>query len=133
MKKLGAWVFVAMATIVMTVGPALADGDPEKGKKVFRKCTACHTADEGGRNRVGPNLFGIVGRQAASVPKFRYSKSVRKAADSIGTWDDAKLDEYLNDPTKFVRKFGGKRSKMTFKLKRRAQRADVIAYLNTLK
>jgi cytochrome c len=109
-------------------GGALAEGgDAAKGEKVFKKCKACHTATEE-KNKVGPHLVGILGRNAASVDGYKYGKGITAAAEKIGAWDEAKLMEYLANPKKYV---DGK-SKMTFKLKKEDQRADVVAYLASL-
>jgi cytochrome c len=65
-------------------GPARAAGDAVKGKAAFaRQCAICHTVDEGGPNRFGPNLFGILHRKAGTVPGFDYSRAFKAAA----TWD----------------------------------------------
>ena len=102
-------------------GTALAEGDAAKGKKVFNKCKTCHTFDPG-KKKIGPHLQGIVGRQAASVEGYKYSKAM-KAADIV--WDEANLDEYLKKPKAFI-----KGTKMTFAgVKKESQRQDVIAYL----
>lgn len=105
--------------------PSLADGDAVKGKKVFKKCKACHTVNAGGKNLVGPNLFGIVGQKAAQKEGYKYSKAMK--ASGL-TWDEATLDTYLAKPRKMVKK-----TKMTFAgLKKEKQRANVIAYLKSL-
>ncbi len=102
-------------------GAALAEGDPAKGEKVFKKCKICHTFDPD-KKKIGPHLKGIIGRKSASVEGYKYSKAM-KAADV--TWDEATLDEYLKKPKAFI-----KGTKMTFAgLKKEAQRQDVIAYL----
>ncbi len=121
--------FVAVAlaaAMALASGSALAAGDAAKGKKVFKKCKVCHTFKKGGKNRVGPNLFGIVGAKAASVKGYRYSKSMK--ASGL-TWNEATLNKFLKKPKKLVKK-----TKMGFSgLKKDAQRADIIAYLKTLK
>jgi len=121
--------FVAIAlaaAMALASGSAMAAGDAAKGKKVFKKCKVCHTSNKGGKNRVGPNLFGIVGAKAGSVQGYRYSKAMK---GSGLTWDEATLDKFLKKPKKFVKK-----TKMGFSgLKKDAQRADIIAYLKTLK
>jgi cytochrome c len=102
------------------------EGDAVKGKKVFKKCKACHTVDEGGKNLVGPNLFGVVGAKAARHAGYKYSKAM--IASGL-TWDEATLDTYLKKPRALVKK-----TKMTFVgLKKEKHRANVIAYLKTLK
>ena len=102
-------------------GAALAEGDAAKGKKVFNKCKTCHSLDPG-KKKIGPHLNGIVGRKAASVEGYKYSKAM-KAADIV--WDEANLDEFLKKPKAFI-----KGTKMTFAgLKKESQRQDLIAYL----
>jgi cytochrome c len=105
--------------------PTLA-GDADKGAALFKaKCGACHAA-EAGKNKIGPSLFGVVGRPSGSVAGFKYSPA-NKAARL--TWDTATLDKYLVDPKAFV-----PGTIMTFPgLKDAGERADVIAYLETLK
>lgn len=127
MKK-GACLAIA-AAVALAGGSALAAGDPAKGAKVFKKCKACHTAKKGGKHKVGPNLFGVVGRMAGSTDFKRYKGL--KGAD--WTWDEALLDEYLKDPKAFSKKRTGKRSSMVFKLKKSGDRANIIAYLKSVK
>ena len=117
-------VILVGATLAL-VSPAFADGDVEAGKSVFKKCALCHTA-EAGKNKIGPSLFGIVGRHAATVPNFNYSQAMK---DFNKDWDDKTLDTYLQDPKATVTG-----TKMIFPgLKDAKERADVIAYLETLK
>ena len=117
------------AAMALTSASAVAAGNAKKGKKVFNKCKACH-AVKAGKNKVGPSLAGIVGRKAGTASGFKRYKGL-KGAD--WTWDEALLDEYLTDPKKFAKARTGKKTSMTFKLKKAGQRADVIAYLATLK
>ncbi|WP_288901181.1 cytochrome c family protein [uncultured Sneathiella sp.] len=103
---------------------ALADGDAAKGEKVFKKCQACHTVEQGGKNKIGPNLYAIVGKKSASVEGYDYSKAMQEANL---TWDDETLSEYLKKPKAFV-----KGTKMSFVgLKKESDRENLIAYLKT--
>ncbi len=109
----------------LAAGAARAEGDVEAGKVQFKKCMVCHAA-EPGQNKIGPSLFGIVGRKAASVPNFSYSDAMKKFDHA---WDPATLDVYLADPHKEV-----PGSKMIFPgIKDKKDRDDLIAYLATLK
>ena len=81
---------------------ALAEGNVKKGKKVFNKCKACHLVEDGKKSRAtGPNLYGVVGREAAALDDFKYSTAMK---ESGVTWDEASLDQYLLKPKKFVPK-----------------------------
>ena len=103
----------------------LAAADPVRGEKVFRKCAACHTAEKGGRRKIGPNLWGIVGAPVGARTGFRYSKAM---AAFGGNWTPERLDAYLTKPRALVK--GGS---MSFAgLKRERDRADVIAFLNRM-
>ena len=96
------------------------------GKETFAKCVACHTIDKGGRNGVGPNLHGVVGRSVASIAGFNYSASMKAKG---GVWDDASLDAYLENPRKAV--VG---TKMSFAgLSNADERKALIAYLQAQK
>jgi cytochrome c len=112
------------ASILST--PALAAGDPVQGKAVFARCAICHNVEKDGGNGVGPNLFGVVGRKAASVDGFNYSGPL-KASGVV--WNDDNLSKWVAGPAKMIpgtkMAFGGIASK--------TQIADVVAYLNTLK
>jgi cytochrome c2 len=101
-------------------------GDPAKGKLVFLECQGCHAVASGGPVLVGPDLAGVVGRKAGSLPGYNYSPAL-KASGLV--WDDANLDRWLTDPSTLV-----PGTKMAFAgIDSPALRADVIAYLATLK
>jgi len=103
----------------------LAKADAEKGKKAARKCAACHSFDKGGPNKVGPNLWDIVGAKPASRDGFGYSGALKGLG---GAWDFAALDAFLKDPKGFA-----KGTKMSFAgIAKAAERADVMAYLRGL-
>lgn len=121
MKRLA----VALAVLTVTAAPALADGDPAEGEKVFRKCKACHMVGEDAKNRVGPLLNGIVGREIASAEGFGYSDAFTAKKAEGFTWTEENLEAYLENPKDFI-----PGNKMTFAgLKKEDDREDVIAYL----
>jgi cytochrome c len=118
----------ALAVIAAAVlaTPAFAAGDPVQGKAVFARCAICHNVEKDGGNGVGPNLFGIMGRKAASVDGFNYSGPM-KASGIV--WNDDKLSQWVAGPAKMV-----PGTKMAFAgITSKGQIADVVAYLNTLK
>ena len=103
----------------------LASASVDHGAQVAKQCGTCHNFQEGQGKKVGPDLYGVVGRKIASVPGFNYSAAL-KAVD--GTWTFDKLNPWLKDPRAMV-----PGTAMTFAgLPNEKQRADVIAYLNTL-
>ena len=107
------------------VGAKAQDGDPEAGKRVFNQCTACHTINEGGPNRVGPNLHGVIGRKAASKEGFRYSGPMKQKGEEGWVWSEENLRPYLRNPREVV---AG--TIMAFPgLRQDQQINDVIAYL----
>ncbi len=118
-------VLAAVAAVGLTAGAARADGDPALGKASFNKCAACHSIKEG-ENKIGPSLHGVVGRPSHSIEGFSYSEPMK--AYNV-TWDAPTLDHYLTDPRGVV-----PGTKMIFVgLKKDDERANVIAYLETLK
>ncbi len=68
------------------------------GQRAFAQCSACHTINAGGRNGVGPNLHGIVGRKAAAIEGFRYSAAMRDKAQQGWSWTADNLREYIRNP-----------------------------------
>ena len=100
----------------------IAAMDAERGAKVFKKCTSCHNADNGGANGTGPNLWNVVGAPAAQKAGFGYSSAMTNSGLS---WDYETLDAYLTKPTKFL-----SGTNMNFVgLKKENDRAAVIEYL----
>lgn len=113
-----------MTQDVAAGGPGLV-GDPEAGKKVARTCVACHTFDEGGPHRVGPNLWNIVGADIASQEGYNYSEALTTAE---GEWTVESLSAWLANPNEFI-----PGNKMTFAgIKDADKRQDLIAYMQTL-
>ncbi len=110
------------ATDMAATGATPAAGDAANGEKVFKKCRACHQVAEG-KNGVGPSLWGVVGRQVASVDGFNYSDGMKAHG---GAWDLKTLDAFLADPKGVV-----PGTKMTFAgLASQQDRLDVITYMN---
>lgn len=113
-----------VGAVIAMAGAAHAEGDAAKGKKVFRKCAACHNLDPA-KKKIGPHLSGLIGRKIGTVAGFKYSKAMQ-AADIV--WDEKTLDSYLVKPKQFL-----KGTKMAFAgLKKEQDRADLIAYLKTV-
>ena len=106
--------------------PAATDerGDPVAGKRAAAICSSCHTFDKGGAHGVGPNLWGIVGRDIASIDGVRYSNALQSLE---GAWTLEELDAFLAQPTRYARG-----TTMTVGAAREKQRQDIIAYLETL-
>jgi cytochrome c len=102
----------------------LANANAANGEKVAKRCTACHDLSKDGKNKVGPHLWGVVGRDKAGVGDYSYSAGTKALQ---GKWTYADLYKYLDNPQAMV-----KGSKMTFKLPKPGERADIIAYLRTL-
>lgn len=127
MAKMAArYLAVLIGTAVMGTAVTAQAADPAAGKSAFNAaCSICHSP-QAGRNMVGPSLFGIVGRKTGSVAGFHYSPANQNANL---TWDEATLDKYLQSPRTVI-----PGTTMTYSgLKDDAKRADLIAYLATLK
>ena len=118
----------------LLAGHALAEGDGAKGEKDFAKCKTCHSIVDGANviqrgGKVGPNLFGVVGRRAGGDPDYSYGPGMREAAAKGLVWDEDKIAAYVTDPGGFLQTFTGDpraRAKMTFRLK---DGSNVAAYL----
>jgi cytochrome c len=107
------------------VSGLLASASVDKGKAVAKKCEACHTFQKGGPNKIGPDLWGIVGRPVAAHEGFAYSSALKQKG---GEWDYESINQFIAHPGKTV-----PGTKMTFVgLDKTQDRADVIAYLRTL-
>jgi cytochrome c len=102
----------------------LAKADPAKGQQIFNKCMACHNADKGGANQLGPNLWGVLGEPIGQGKGFAFSDALSKKG---GTWNWDNLSQWLTSPRAFA-----PNTKMTFAgLGSPQDRADVEAFLNT--
>lgn len=115
--------FVVFVIAILAAMPAMAAGDPVKGKQVFNQCKACHWLTDKPRPKMGPNLNGLFGRKAGTSPSYKaYSPALRQAGF---VWTDDKLDHWLENPRTFL-----KGNRMVFAgVRNEARRADLIAYL----
>ncbi|NNK79234.1 MAG: c-type cytochrome [Litoreibacter sp.] len=132
---------IAALTTVLLAAPAFADGhatgDAEAGEKVFKKCKSCHmiVSDDGDvvqkGGKTGPNLYGIFGRAAGSTD-FKYAKSIVAAGEKGLEWNEAEFVAYVADPKKYLAAYlddSKAKSKMSYKLKKADEAANVWAYL----
>lgn len=102
-----------------------AAGDPAAGEKVFKKCAACHSLSPDGKSKIGPDLYGVIGRTTGTLEGYDYSEVMTKAGQDGHVWTEEELAVYLENPKAM---FPG--TKMTFVgLKKPEDRADVIAYI----
>ncbi len=116
----------AAETPMVSLASLMASADAAKGESAFKACKACHTAEDGGANKVGPNLYGIVDRAVASHEGFAYSDALKGKASE--TWSFEHLNAFILKPKDWApgtkMGYGG--------LKNDAKRADLLAYLRTL-
>jgi cytochrome c len=119
--------FIATAIALAPATAAWAENDHEveEGQKIFKRtCFTCHAA-EAGKNKVGPSLFGVVGRKAGEVPGFKYSEAMDKAEL---TWNDEALDKYIANPKEFM-----PGNRMAYAgVKKADERKELIVYLKSL-
>ena len=124
-------VFVCIALVEIAIHLAsnvdiaslLALGDIGHGEKVFKKCSACHVVEKGGANKIGPALYGVLGRKVAAKDDYKYSQAL---ADYSKEWTFEEMNGYLKKPQAWI-----KGTKMSFAgLRKEKDRASVIKYLN---
>ena len=109
---------------VVNIADLLAMGDVAHGEKVFKKCSACHMINDGGKNMIGPNLWGVIGRKAGSIGDYKYSKAMIAYAKE---WSFEEMNAYLIKPQAYI-----KGTKMAFAgLRKEKDRASVILYMNS--
>jgi cytochrome c len=102
----------------------LAMGDISHGEKVFKKCSACHMIAADGKNKIGPNLWGVIGRKAGAIGDYNYSKAMLAYAK---VWSFEEMNSYLIKPQAYI-----KGTKMAFAgLRKEKDRASVILYMNS--
>ena len=105
------------------INALIALGNIDHGKKMFRQCAACHSISKGGGNKIGPALFGVMGRKAGSIDDYKYSKGMIELGK---IWDLISMNDFLIKPKDYV-----KGTKMAYAgLKKEKDRASIILYLN---
>lgn len=118
----------AEPVVQVSMADLLQNGDATRGQKVAKKCAACHTMGEGGANKIGPNLFGIVGRAMGAAAGFRYSSAMKTQALEGAKWSYDQLFGFLRAPKKFL-----KGTTMGFSgIKSDTQRADLVVFLKSI-
>jgi len=119
-------VSIVCAAFMLATCAAQAAGDAKHGEEVFNRCGMCHNAIKGGGNGMGPNLFGVVGRKAASLPDFFYSPALKS---SKLVWTEDNLKKWVMGPQKMV-----PGTRMSFAgITTQKDAEDVVAYLKTRK
>ncbi|MDX2074156.1 MAG: cytochrome c family protein [Alphaproteobacteria bacterium] len=109
--------------------PLMASADVAAGQAQIKKCTACHTFDQGGKNGVGPNQWGLFGAACGHRADYSYSDAIKALHSKGMKWDEQTLSEFLANPKKFA-----PGNKMSFAgIKNPQDRANLIAYLKTLR
>ena len=105
------------------IAALMALGDVDSGEKIFKKCAACHSIVKGGKNKIGPALYNVVGRKVGAVTDYKYSKAL---ANYDKSWTLEELNGFLLKPAKWI-----KGTKMAYAgLRKEKDRASIIKYLN---
>ncbi|MDC1140146.1 cytochrome c family protein [Candidatus Pelagibacter sp.] len=114
---------VAATEVKIDMVALMAQGDAESGKKIFKKCAACHSINKGGGNKIGPALYNVVGRKVGGVEGYKYSKVL---ASYEKEWTFEELNGFLKKPASYL-----KGTKMSYAgLRKEIDRASIIKYLN---
>jgi cytochrome c len=95
-------IIITAAMLAASTIPALSEGDIAKGEAVFKRCSACHAMGEGAKNKVGPQLNGIIGRAAGGAPDYNYSNAMKKAGEDGQVWTPEELRDFLSAPKKKI-------------------------------
>ena len=105
------------------IAAVMALGDVASGEKIFKKCAACHSINKGGKNKIGPALYNVVGRAVGGVDNYKYSKTLTSYGKE---WTFEELNGFLTKPSSYL-----KGTKMSYAgLRKENDRASVIKYLN---
>jgi cytochrome c len=118
----------APAVAAEPIAVRLASADKTKGETTFKQCATCHTPEKGGANKVGPNMWGVLGRAKGQVAGFGYSAALKTVAAKGEKWDFETIDKFIENPKAYITgtsmSYAGISNPKT--------RADLVAYLNTL-
>ena len=105
------------------ISSLLAMGSIEHGQKVFKKCSACHSVKKGGKNKIGPALYNVLGRNVAALDNYKYSKALAAYGK---TWTFEEMNGFLKKPQAYI-----KGTKMAFAgLKKEKDRASILLFMN---
>ena len=111
------------AEVKIDIAALMAQGDVENGKKIFKKCAACHSINKDGGNKIGPALYNVVGRKVGGVDEYKYSKVLASYGKE---WTFEELNGFLKKPASYL-----KGTKMSYAgLRKESDRASIIKYLN---
>lgn len=117
--------FVSICLLLIGSTVTAQSADPAAGQQAFKVCMACHMVGPNAKNRIGPELNGVVGRTWGSVSGFNYSENLTAGRDARKVWDEVVLNDYLDEPKRLA-----PQGKMAFPgVKDAAKREDIIAYL----
>lgn len=126
-------VSLAPAGFIGGTTAAIAEGDVAAGEKVFRRCAACHAVGVGAKNKVGPQLNGVVGRLTGSVDGVKYGAGLTKLNEQGHVWTEDAMTQYIVGPADYVQEVTGEKlqAKMVAQRLKDKDLANVIAYLAT--